>query len=308
MILSIIYRSMFRSVTVIVSAMALFASACSDTGPADEIAVLNVVTTSNIVADWARNVGGNRVEVFSLLPPEADPHSFRPGAQDVTRVADADLVLSVGLSLEAEWLSKLLDSASADNSRVVALGESVDPIVVSGVEDLHFWLDSLRVKMAVLLIEDELSELDPDGAAQYGNDAGAYIAALDEIQDWTLKQVATLPVERRLLTTTHGSLRYFSDTYGFTLVGTTFGGNIAEQESSAEEMARIVDTIVEAGVDVLFVETAVNDRLAPTIAEETGSVIVPGGRTSSLAGPGSGAETYLSMLRSNVELIVRSLQ
>jgi ABC-type Zn uptake system ZnuABC Zn-binding protein ZnuA len=306
--LSIIYRSMFRSITVIVSAMALFASACSDTGPADEIAILNVVTTSNIVADWARNVGGNRVEVFSLLPPEADPHSFRPGAQDVTRVADADLVLSVGLSLEAEWLSKLLDSASADNSRVVALGESVDPIVVSGVEDPHFWLDPLRVKMAVLLIEDELSELDPDGAAQYGNDAGAYIAALDEIQDWTLKQVATLPVERRLLATTHDSLRYFADTYGFTLVGATFGGNIAEQEPSAEEMARIVDTIVEAGVDVLFVETAVNDRLARTIAEETGAVIVPGVRTGSLAGPGSGAETYLSMLRSNVELIVRSLQ
>ncbi|MCX8214933.1 MAG: metal ABC transporter substrate-binding protein, partial [SAR202 cluster bacterium] len=163
--LTIKYQSMFRSITVLVSAMALFAVACSGTGTADEIAVLRVVTTSNIVADWAQNVGGNRVEIFSLLPPQADPHSFRPGAQDVTRVADADLVLSVGLSLEAEWLSKLLDSASADDSWVVALGESVDPIVVLGVEDPHFWLDPLRVKMAVLQIEDELSELDPDGAA-----------------------------------------------------------------------------------------------------------------------------------------------
>jgi ABC-type Zn uptake system ZnuABC Zn-binding protein ZnuA len=299
---------MFRPITVLVSAMALFAVACSGSGTADEIAVLRVVTTSNIVADWAQNVGGNRVEIFSLLPPQADPHSFRPGAQDVTRVADADLVLSVGLSLEAEWLSKLLDSASADDSWVVALGESVDPIVVSGVEDPHFWLDPLRVKMAVLQIEDELSELDPDGAAQYRNHAGAYIAALDEVHDWTLKQVATLPEERRLLATTHDSLRYFAETYGFTLVGATFGGSIAGQEPSAEDMARIVDTIVEAEIDTVFVENAVNDRLARTIAEETGAVIIPGVRTGSLAGPGSGAETYLSMLRSNVELIVGSLQ
>jgi len=299
---------MFRSITVLVSATALFAFACSATGPADEIAVLRVVTTSNIVADWARNVGGSRVEVFSLLPAQADPHSFRPGAQDVTRVADADLVLSVGLSLEAEWLSKLLDSASADNSRVVALGESIDPIVVSGVVDPHFWLDPLRVKMAVLQIEDELSELDPDGAAQYRNDAETYIAALDELQEWTLNQVATLPKERRLLATTHDSLRYFAETYGFTLVGATFGGSMAGQEPSAEEMAGIVDTIIEAEVDAVFVENAVNDRLARTIAEETGAVIIPGVRTGSLAGPGSGADTYLSMLRSNVELIVGSLQ
>ena len=299
---------MSRSIAVLVSATALVAAACSGTGPADEIAVLRVVTTSNIVADWARNVGGSRVEVFSLLPAQADPHSFRPGAQDVTRVADADLVLSVGLSLEAEWLSKLLDSASADSNRVVALGDSIDPIVVSGVEDPHFWLDPLRAKMAVLQIEDKLSELDPDGAAHYRNDAGAYIAALDEIQDWTLKQIATLPVERRLLATTHDSLRYFAETYGFTLVGATFGGSMAGQEPSAEEMARIVDTIIEAEVDTVFAENAVNDRLARTIAEETGAVIIPGVRTGSLAGPGSGAETYLSMLRSNVELIVRSLQ
>jgi len=299
---------MSRSIAVLVSATALVAAACSGTGPADEIAVLRVVTTSNIVADWARNVGGSRVEVFSLLPAQADPHSFRPGAQDVTRVADADLVLSVGLSLEAEWLSKLLDSASADSNRVVALGDSIDPIVVSGVEDPHFWLDPLRAKIAVLQIEDELSELDPDGAAHYRNDAGAYITALDEIQDWTLKQVATLPVERRLLATTHDSLRYFAETYGFTLVGATFGGSMAGQEPSAEEMARIVDTIIEAEVDMVFAENAVNDRLARTIAEETGAVIIPGVRTGSLAGPGSGAETYLSMLRSNVELIVGSLQ
>ena len=89
---------------------------------------LQVVATSNIVADWAEVIGGDRVEVFSLVPPGSDPHSFVPGARDVAKVADADIVLSVGLGLEVDWLEELLHNASADESKVVALGEGVDPL------------------------------------------------------------------------------------------------------------------------------------------------------------------------------------
>ena len=89
---------------------------------------IQVVTTTNFLADWAREVGGDRVEVFSLLEPGADPHTFLPGARDVAKVADADLVLTVGLELEADWLEELLHNASADESKIVALGDSIDPI------------------------------------------------------------------------------------------------------------------------------------------------------------------------------------
>ena len=89
---------------------------------------IQVVTTSNIVADWAEVIGGGRVEVFSLHSPGSDPHSIVPGARDVAKVADADVVLSIGLGLEAMWLEDLVHSASADESRVVALGEGVDPL------------------------------------------------------------------------------------------------------------------------------------------------------------------------------------
>ena len=97
---------------------------------------LQVVATSNIVADWAEVVGGDRVEVFSLQPPGADPHGFMPGARDVAQVADADVVLSIGLGLEAGWLSELVHNASADESSVVALGEGVGPLEFSE-EDHH---------------------------------------------------------------------------------------------------------------------------------------------------------------------------
>ena len=89
---------------------------------------LQVVATSNIVADWAEVIGGDRVEVFSLVPPGSDPHSFVPGARDVARVADADIVLTIGLGLEVDWLEELLHNASADESKVIALGDGIDPL------------------------------------------------------------------------------------------------------------------------------------------------------------------------------------
>ncbi len=112
------------------------AASAAREAPAPSGPPVQVVTTTNFVADWARVVGGDRAEVFSLLAPGADPHTFLPGARDVARVADADLVLSVGLSLEAEWLEELLHNASADESKIVALGEAVDPIEYA-MADMH---------------------------------------------------------------------------------------------------------------------------------------------------------------------------
>ena len=93
-----------------------------------ETARVSVVTTTNIMADWVSNVAGDNVDVFSLVPVGADPHTFQPGARDVTRIAEADLVLSVGLGLEGEWLHDLLENAARDESAVIEMGEIVDPI------------------------------------------------------------------------------------------------------------------------------------------------------------------------------------
>ena len=102
--------------------------------PAERI---NVVTTSNIVADWVRTVGGERVDVFSLLPVNADPHTYQPGAQDITRIADAQLVFSVGLSLEGGWLDELIENAARDQEAIVSVGDSVDPIGFVELMDKH---------------------------------------------------------------------------------------------------------------------------------------------------------------------------
>ena len=322
-------------------------SAAGET-PQPAMPPIQVVTTTNFVADWARVVGGDRVEVFSLLPVGGDPHHFQPGPRDVARVADADLVLSVGLYLEAAWLAELLHNASADESKIVALGESVDPIEFAmddmhddhegegdhedegngdhgdhedegdgdhgdheghahGTFDPHFWFDPIRVKIAVNEIAARLSGIEPQNASVYFQNAADYGEQLDELHAWIQEQVSTVEPERRLLVTSHDSLSYFAEAYGFEVVGLVIPSLSTHVEPSAEHIAGLVEVIREHDVPAVFGETTVSDRLAQAVARETGAELVQL-YSGSLGPEGSGADTHLGMVRTNVDRIVGALK
>ncbi|MCI0438549.1 MAG: metal ABC transporter substrate-binding protein [Chloroflexi bacterium] len=347
MILSI-NKSPVRKLAALLPFMVIFLMACEASAtPAsstEQAAELQAVATTSIVADWTRRVGGERVEVFSLLPVGADAHSFQPGARDISRVADADIVFSVGLTLEAAWLDELIRNAAADTSRIVALGELVDPIEFTGHDedehegeehegedeehegeehegeeheedehghgalDPHFWFDPVRVKIAVTQIAERLAALDPEDAEQYRANASAYNAQLDELHAWIQQQVAQVPPERRLLVTSHETLGYFGERYGFEVVGTVIPGVTTEREPSAQELAELVGVIREHNAPAIFAENVVSDQLARQIADEAGISVVRSLYSESLGGPGSGADTYIGMVRANVEIIVEALR
>ena len=377
-------------------------------GPASMIAAtpiaaqaLQVVTTTNIMADWVENIGGGHVEVFSLLPEGADPHTYRPGARDVAAIADADLLLSVGLGLEGAWLNELLENAARDPSTIVDFDEIIDPIEFGGTHrgevelleelshfvheveegeisadagleeirelleagegeeeehggeeemsamvlelvmavdegrveadeaieaiehlaeegegeheghghgllDPHFWFDPLRVKLAVDDIAARLSALDPARSDDYAANAAAYNALLDELHDWSLEQLAAVPPERRLLVTSHDSFGYFANLYGFEVVGVVLS-TTTDVEPSAEHMVELVHEVEENGVQVVFGETTASERLAGTVANESGASLVRL-YSGSLGEEGSGASTYMDMVRTNVERIVNALK
>ena len=292
---------------------------------------ISVVTTSNIVADWTRAVGLDRVDVFPLLPTNADPHTFQPGAQDITRVADAVLVLSVGLSLEAGWLDKLIENAAQNPDVIVALGETVDPIYTMeifdehavgygdeggseeteedghGEIDPHFWFDPWRVKQTVSSIAAQLSTIDPAGQTFYLDNAAAYNRELDDLHAWIEEQVATLPEERRVLVTSHDSLQYFALRYGFEVAGAIFPVS-TDAEPTAKDLAGIIETIEHEGVSAVFTERSHSDRLARRIAEETGATLIGGLHTGSLGEEGGEAGTYLDLMRHNTTTIVEALR
>ena len=359
-----------------------------------ESAVVQVVTTTSFIADWAQNVGGDRVEVFSLVPTGADPHGFQPGARDVAKIADADIVFSVGLSLEGSWLKELLENASRDPSTIIELSDAIEPIEFAeshkedveliehigeavheveegnmtpeaaieeirdllasteeeeeaaalvqaiidqvdggamdpadgieeiehlisegedeheghghGVEDPHFWFDPLRVKLVVSEIVARLSVLDPDGADGYVSNASEYNAQLDELDEWTQEQVASVPDSQRFLVTSHDSFGYFADRYGFEVVGVILS-TTTEAEPSAEHLAELVEVVEKYNVPAVFGEATVSERLATSIAEESGAELIRL-YSGSLGVDGSGAETYLDMVRTNIERIVKALK
>ena len=295
------------------------------------------MTTINIVADWVKRVGGERVDVFPLLPPNADPHTFQPGARDTARVADADLVLTVGLGLESGWLNELIENAARDPESIIELGDAVDPIAFMEMEghheeeeegeggdhdegdeeeeehnhgplDPHFWFDPNRVKRTVNDIAARLSMMDPDSGDFYRANAEAYNSELDELHTWIQEQVATIPADRRLMVTSHDSFQYFATTYKFEVVAAVFPGGTTEREPSAQEIAELIDEIAEAGSPAVFTETSVSDTLAARIADEVGASIINGLYTGSLSDSGGDAGTYIDLMRYNVATIVEALE
>ena len=254
--------------------------------------MLAVVATSNIVAEWVRAVGQDRIDVFSLLPPNADPHTYQPGAQDIARVADADLVFSVGLSLEGGWLDDLVENAASEPGIVYALGETVDPIdfveivedhhegegdagtdsaekgaandggeELHGELDPHFWFDPLRVKQAVNSIAARLSAIDPSGQTVYRENAAGYNGELDGLHAWIEEQVAMLPEDRRVLVTSHDSFQYFALRYGFEVAGAIFPVTTGA-EPTAQDLAELIEIIEHEGVPAVFTEKSHSERLA----------------------------------------------
>ena len=152
--------------------------------------MVQAVTTTSFIADWAQKVGGDRVEVFSLVPTGADPHGFQPGARDVAKIADADIVFSVGLGLEGSWLKELLENAARDPSSIIELSDAIEPIefAESHKEDLE-----LLEHIGEAVHEVEEGELTPGAAieeikglltaAEEEKEAAMAQAIIDQVDD-----------------------------------------------------------------------------------------------------------------------------
>ncbi len=175
-----------------------------------------------------------------------------------------------------------------------------------GPLDPHFWFDPTRVSQAVINIATQLATMDPAGVETYTANATAYVAQLEELHAWTEQQVSSIPVDHRILVTSHDSLSYFAVVYGFEVVGTVIPGGTTETESSAEQLAELIEIIEHEGVRAVFGETTVSERIARAVAEETGAGFYSL-YSGSLGAAGSGGDTYLTMFRSNVEIIVEAL-
>lgn len=268
-----------------------------------------VLASATFLADIAQNVAGDRVQVESLLPVGADPHSYQPTPQDVTKIAQSKLLFINGAEYE-HFLESLLENAGGEREVIEAsagLSPRTDGESEYGATDPHLWLDPNNVITYVENIREGLTHYDPDGAAAYQSNAEAYVTQLTQLDDWINEQVSQIPPERRLLVTNHEALGYFAERYGFSVIGAVIPSMSSDASPSAEQMAKLIDQINASGTPAMFLDEVENPALAQQIAAETGVKVIEDLHLESLTdGPPAG--TYIDMIKHNVSRIVNALK
>jgi ABC-type Zn uptake system ZnuABC Zn-binding protein ZnuA len=271
-----------------------------------------VVASTSIIGDVVAHVGDGLVELTVLMGPGQDPHGYEPTAKDIAAISEAHVIFINGLGLE-EGLERTIKAAADRGQPVIAVSTGVPAreMHLSGQEgtgrpDPHTWFDPNNVILWVNNIEGALSALDPVHASEYAANAEVYRQQLRELDAYIREQVARIPPERRKLVADHLVLGYFAARYGFEVIGAVIPGFSTVAEPSASDLARLTALVHEAGVPTIFVGRTMNPRMTQVLAEEVGARVLPL-YTGALGEPGSGAEDYISMMRTNVDTIVEGL-
>ncbi len=271
---------------------------------------LQVVATTTFIGDMVRNVAGDRAEVTVLLPVGADPHQFEPRPSDAAAIAKAQVLFMNGAGLEA-FLEPLLKSVGGQRIVVeCAQGLPLRTVKEDGrmVADPHLWYDVRNAIHYVENIRAGLIQADPAGRAVYTANADRYMAQLRDLDGWIVEQVKQIPPEQRKLVTSHDTFGYFARRYGFEVIGAIFPAGGVEAQPSAQDIAALISAIKATGVKAIFTESTVDPKFAEQIARDAGVKVVTKLYTDSLGGPGSGAETYIDLMRFDVQAIVEALK
>jgi zinc/manganese transport system substrate-binding protein len=307
------------------------AETTSTTSPAGDAPL--VVVTTTILGDIVANVAGDDAVVEVIMPVGADPHTFEPSARQAARFREADLIVVNGLEFE-EGLLAAIEAAEADGANVLELGELLDPMPFTGAHDHadddhdddhadddhadddhdddheggldpHVWMDPVRMIQAVDIIATELAPLAGGGVAAR---ADSYKAELEALHEEIAQMIESIPAERRVMVTNHFAYGYYADRYGLEILGAVIPAATTDAETSARDFAELIELIEAEDVPAIFASTTEPTRLAESIAGEVGrDVAVIELYTESLGESGSGADTYVGMMRTSTERIVEGL-
>ena len=275
---------------------------------------LTVVATTGMIADAAREVGGDHVAVQALMGPGVDPHSYRQTRSDIVAMTRADLVLWHGLYLEAQLEDFLLDLAG--RKPVVAVAEALPRNLLIGHDDYddkldpHVWMNPNLWARVVTRIRDALIEAAPEHEAAFAANAQAHLAELEALATYTTRVLASVPADDRVLLTSHDAFNYFGSAYGFEVIG--IQGISTESEAGLQRIAELVDLLVERDIRAVFVETSVSDRNIRALVEGAaarGHAVEIGGElySDAMGPPGTYEGTYLGMIDHNATTIARAL-
>ena len=268
-------------------------------GPARAQDRLNVVASFSILGDFVRNVGGDRVNVTTLVGPNSDAHVYVPTPADAKKVADAKLVFVNGLGFEG-WMQRLVQS-SGSKAIVVVASTNITPLKLGSSTDPHAWQTVANAKTYVYNIRNALSAAAPADAALFEANAEAYRAKLEALEREMGPWVESIPPEHRKVISTHTAFGYFAKAYGIEFIAPR--GVSTESEPSARDIAGIITQIKTKKIPAVFLENISDPRLIERISAETGARIGGTLYSDSLTDEKGDAPTYIDMVRHNIRAL-----
>lgn len=291
----------------------LLLAACGGGTGSTENGTLSVVATTGMIGDAAEQIGGDLVEVTTLMGPGVDPHLYKASAGDVGRLNGADLVLYNGLHLEAAMADVLQETQTLNT---VAVAESIDesellrPAEFEGQFDPHVWFDVSLWSKAVEQVRDALVELDPENGDSYRANAETYLGELAALHEYVTEQALRIPENRRVIITAHDAFNYLGRAYGLEVRGLV--GISTAAEAGTRDISELAAFIAERQIPAIFVETSVSSRSIDAVraaVRANGFEVEIGGElfSDAMGDAGTEAGTYQGMVRHNIDTLVEAL-
>ncbi|MBW3625337.1 MAG: zinc ABC transporter substrate-binding protein [Armatimonadetes bacterium] len=277
---------------------------------------IDIVATVGMIGDAAKNIGGEYVEVTSLMGPGVDPHLYKATAGDVQTLNNAEMILYGGLELEGR-MTEIFEKMARSGKPTVAVGEAIpkellrQPPEFKGRYDPHLWFDVTLWKQVVATIREELARHDPAHAQEYRQNAAAYLKQLDDLHQYVQAEINKIPESRRVLITAHDAFGYFGKQYGMEVKG--LQGTSTATEAGAKDVQALADLIVKRKIPAIFVESSVPqatiEAVQAAVKSQGWDVKIGGQLYSDAMGPdGTPEGTYIGMFRHNVDTISKALR
>ncbi|WP_074408714.1 metal ABC transporter solute-binding protein, Zn/Mn family [Aquimarina megaterium] len=277
---------------------------------------LQVVTTTSMITDMVKNIGGDLIEVQGLMGSGVDPHLYKASEGDVSKLVNADVIFYNGLHLEGK-LVEVFEKMKHQDINTIAIGESLDKNTLIGSDyfasnyDPHIWFNVENWKIITAFVTNKLTEIDPKNTEAFKANGNAYLAKLNELEATLKNTIATLPKEKRILVTAHDAFSYFGKAYDFDVVG--LQGLSTATEAGVQDVQKLANFIIEKKVKAIFVESSVPKRtieaLQAAVKSKNHEVTIGGTLFSdALGNAGTKEGTYIGMFEYNVNTIINALK
>lgn len=295
---------MWKTISFISTLAVLSACGNDENSSATEEEGLYITTSFSIIGDMTAAVMGDAGTVDYIVPIGQEPHEYEPVPSDFQKVADSDAFYVNGLGLE-EWLERVVNNAAETD--VVELTEGVEEISLEEEDapDPHAWLSPMNIQHYIDNITADLSERDPDNAEVFEENAAAYMEDTEELIVEMENMLAEVPEEHRLIVVSENAFKYFGEDFNFETEG--IWDMNSHEEGTTGQINRIIDLLEERQIPAVFVESTVDSRYMDTVSDNADVPIAGEVYTDAVGEEGSGAETYLEMLRYNIETFAEGL-